>query len=341
MNLLDFDYSLPSELIAQEPLAQRDSSRLMVVRRSGGEIEHRHFVELPQLLPPECLLVLNDSKVIPARLFCHKIATGGKVEVLLTRRLGERRWEAMVRPGRRLPPGTRLIHEKGVLEIIISERTSQGTRIIDFGHQGEIWELLQNYGETPLPPYIKKKLSDTSRYQTIYAHDRGSVAAPTAGLHFTEDIFAELDRYSIERAFITLHVGPGTFRPIKVENIEEHVMETEYYSILPVSAQKIREAREKKRKIVAVGTTSVRTLEAAASGMDFPVAGEGDTALFIYPGFRFSMVDGMVTNFHLPRSTLFMLVCAMAGRDLMRKCYEEAIKERYRFYSLGDAMLIL
>jgi S-adenosylmethionine:tRNA ribosyltransferase-isomerase len=341
MKILDFDYPLPSELIAQEPSLPRGNSRLMVVRRERGTIEHRHFSELPSLLPPKCLLVLNDSRVIPARLFCRKIGTGGKVEILLTRRLHEKRWEALVRPGRRLPPGTMLVQEKGSLQIAIRERTPYGTRIVELFYEGDFWELLGHCGETPLPPYIKRALSDLSRYQTIYADERGSVAAPTAGLHFTDAIFDELHRRSIEHAFITLHVGPGTFRPVKVENIEEHIMEREFFSLSPDAAAKIGEAKLAKKKIIAVGTTSVRTLEAAVSGGNPLMAGSGDTDLFIYPGFRFSLVHGMVTNFHLPRSTLFLLVCAMAGTDLMQKAYKEAIKEKYRFYSLGDAMLIL
>jgi len=341
MELKEFDYHLPPELIAQEPLAIRDESRLMVLDRSNGTIIHRHFRDITGFLPSESLLVMNNSKVIPARLFCRKDKTGGNVEVLLTRQTAPMRWEGLVRPGRRVQPGCRLIVEEGVMEFEVISRGTLGGRTFSVHCEGDFWELLERHGHTPLPPYIKKSLHDPTRYQTVYASIKGSVAAPTAGLHFTPSLFAELKKKNIDNTTVTLHIGPGTFRQVKAETIEEHSMESEYFTIDEAAASQIDAARKAGRRIFAVGTTSVRTLESAHDREGVLQKKEGHTELFIYPGFKFSVVQGLITNFHLPRSTLLMLVSAFAGTDLIRRAYQEAIREKYRFYSLGDAMLIL
>ncbi|MHC9540347.1 MAG: tRNA preQ1(34) S-adenosylmethionine ribosyltransferase-isomerase QueA [Vulcanimicrobiota bacterium] len=341
MELKEFDYHLPPELIAQEPLTTRDESRLMVLDRSNGTILHRHFRDITGFLPSDSLLVMNNSKVIPARLFCRKDKTGGNVEVLLTRQTAPMLWEGLVRPGRRVQPGCRLIVEEGVMEFEVISRGTLGGRTLSVHCEGDFWELLERHGHTPLPPYIKKSLLDPARYQTVYASVRGSVAAPTAGLHFTPSLFSELKKRNIDNTTVTLHIGPGTFRQVKAEIIEEHSMESEYFTIDEAAASQIDAARKAGRRIFAVGTTSVRTLESAHDREGVLQKKEGHTELFIYPGFRFSVVQGLITNFHLPRSTLLMLVSAFAGTDLIRRAYQEAIREKYRFYSLGDAMLIL
>ncbi len=341
MELKEFDYHLPPELIAQEPLPVRDESRLMVLERSKGTILHRYFRDITGYLPSDSLLVMNNSKVIPARLFCRKDKTGGNVEVLLTRQTAPMQWEGLVRPGRRVQPGCRLIVEEGVLEFEVISRGALGGRTLSVHCEGDFWELLERHGHTPLPPYIKKSLDDPTRYQTVYASIRGSVAAPTAGLHFTPPLFAELKKKGIDTASVTLHIGPGTFRQVKNERIEEHSMESEYFVIDEATVSRIDEAGKAGRRIFAVGTTSVRTLESAYDRKGCLQRKEGFTELFIYPGFNFSVVQGLITNFHLPRSTLLMLVSAFAGTDFIRRAYQEAIREKYRFYSLGDAMLIL
>ena len=341
MRLEDFDYHLPPELIAQEPLPQRDESRLMVLDRRERSVAHRRFNEIGPLLPPGCLLVLNDSKVIPARLFCRKAETLGRVEVLLTRRLSGKVWEGLVKPSRRVQPGCRLVVEGDAIEMKVLSRNSYGTRQLELAYSGDFWELLGKFGHTPLPPYIKKNLADRSRYQTIYAREEGSVAAPTAGLHFTPAVFQDLEARGINRAFVTLHVGPGTFRPVKCSDISSHKMESEYYSINSENTAKIRDALTSGREIVVVGTTAVRTLESAWLRNRLVSACEGSSDLFIYPGFPFQVTRMLITNFHLPCSTLLMLVSALAGREFVLEAYREAIARRYRFYSLGDAMLVL
>lgn len=341
MNLRDFEYKLPPELIAQEPLSRRDASRLLVLNRSTGEIRHLMFRDIQDLLPAGSLMVMNDSRVIPARLYCRKAGTGGRIEVLLTRRHSEHVWEGLVKPSRRVSGGCRLIVKENELEITANSRNSHGTRMLDLHFSGDFMYLLEKYGETPLPPYIKAPLDDRERYQTVYAREEGSVAAPTAGLHFTPDVLAKLKEAGISNLFVTLHVGPGTFRPVKVSSVEDHRMEAEYFSLSDATAARIREAKEGNRKIIAVGTTVVRTLE-SAFGINRLAAGiSGWSELFIYPGFTFQVADILLTNFHLPCSTLVMLASAFAGRELLFNAYAEAIRERYRFYSLGDAMLIL
>ncbi len=340
MRTADFDYELPPELIAQTPVEPRDSSRLLVVHRETGDLEHRIFRDLVEYLRPGDLLVCNESRVIPARLHGHK-PTGGRVELLLLSRRDERTWEALVR-GRGLHPG-RQVHiespagQEAVTATIIDE-TPDGSRVVQFDRPIE--PLLSQVGEIPLPPYIHEPLRDPERYQTVYARIAGSVAAPTAGLHFTPELIKRLQEMGVRFVFVTLHVGWGTFRPVQAEEIEEHKMHPEWGQITAEAVEQIRSARAAGGRCVAVGTTTVRILEtAAASGELAPFAGWTD--LFITPGFRFRVVDAMITNFHLPRSTLLMLVSAFAGRELILRAYQEAIRRRYRFYSFGDAMLLL
>ncbi len=310
----------------------------MIVERSTGLIRHRTFRELPEILGPEDLVVLNDTRVFPARLIGHK-RTGGQIEVLLLRQLGDRRWEALVRPARRCPPGTRLIFEEDRFEATAQEGGQPEKRRLEFSWaSAEFEDWLFRLGKVPLPPYIQRPEDETDRkrYQTVYARQTGSVAAPTAGLHFTPELLAQLDHCQI-----TLHVGYGTFRPVQSETIEEHRMDPEHYSIGESSARAIRNRKDSGGRIVAVGTTTTRTLEHVALEKGHIAAGEGSTDLFIYPGFRFQAVDALITNFHLPGSTLLMLVAAFAGREIVRRAYEEAVREEYRFYSYGDAMLII
>ncbi|SMB98855.1 S-adenosylmethionine--tRNA ribosyltransferase-isomerase [Thermanaeromonas toyohensis ToBE] len=341
MRVEDFDYYLPPELIAQHPVEPRDASRLLVLHRKAGMLEHRRFYELPLYLKPGDILVLNDTRVIPARLLGKKAETGGQVELLLLRPLRRDCWEALVRPGRRIPPGTELLFGQGELRAKVLERTPQGGRLVEFKYEGEWEEILGRLGEVPLPPYIKEKLPDPERYQTVYASRPGSVAAPTAGLHFTPRLLKELKEKGVKIVYILLHVGLGTFRPVKEEVVEKHRMHAEYFCVDPEAARTINEARRQGGRVIAVGTTVVRTLETAATPEGEIKPREGLTELFIYPGYRFKAVDGLITNFHLPRSTLLMLVCAFAGRERVLEAYQVAIKERYRFYSFGDAMLIL
>ena len=346
MHTSDFDYNLPPHLIAQTPVEPRDSSRLMTLDRATGRIEHLSFSNIPECLRAGDLMVFNRSRVIPARLRGRRAGTGGRVELLLLRRQSPGVWEALGRPGRRLQPGVRvLIDSTGsdvALEVEILESNPQGTKLVRLSSEHGIDQL----GETPLPPYIHEKATDPERYQTVYAADPGSVAAPTAGLHFTNSLLERVQRMGVEQAFVTLHIGLDTFRPVQGEDPTQHHIHTEYYEVLGEATNSINRARQEGRRIVAVGTTSVRVLEQAALRME--ENGQGELAevrdqaeLFILPGHRFRMVDAMVTNFHLPRSTLLMLVSAFAGRELVLQAYREAIREDYRFYSFGDAMLIV
>lgn len=339
MNVQDFDYYLPEELIAQTPLAQRDASRLMVLPRQQGACSHRHFFELPSLLRKGDLLVFNDTRVIPARLHGRKRDTGAKVEVFLLKRLDLDRWETLVRPGRKLRPGTEVVFSDE-LSAVIEDTTEFGGRIVRFCWQGVFEEILQRFGEVPLPPYIHEKLPDPERYQTVYARENGSAAAPTAGLHFTPELLSQLREQGIQTAYVTLHVGLGTFRPVAVESIQDHVMHSEQYAISAETAALVNETRRQGGRVIAVGTTAVRTLETAGqSGQLQPCS--GFTNIFIYPGYEYKIIDGLITNFHLPKSTLLMLVSALAGRERVLAAYKEAVEQRYRFFSFGDAMFIL
>lgn len=339
MKTAEFDYHLPPELIAQAPAEPRDSSRLMVVHRDTGRLEHRIFREIIEYIQPGDVLVANQSRVIPARLYGRKVPTGGKVELLLLTRRGERMWEALVR-GRRIREGVRIRVGGGEcsLEGTVVAITESGGRLIEF--ERPIEPLLKEIGVVPLPPYIHQPVSDPERYQTVYARIEGSVAAPTAGLHFTPELMQRIEEKGAHFVFVTLHISLDTFRPVKEEKVEDHRMHSEYCELDEGAAQAINQARQEGRRIIAVGTTSVRVLETAATGEGVRPF-RGWTDLFIYPGYRFKVVDAMITNFHLPRSTLIMLVSAFAGRDLILRAYEEAIRLRYRFYSFGDAMLIL
>ena len=338
MKTSDFDYHLPKELIAQTPCEPRDHSRLMVVHRRDGVLEHRHFFELPDYLQSGDLLILNNSRVIPAKLVGRKLDGGGKVDLLLLWRAEPGVWEALARPLRRLRPGTRMrFGENEDLLAEVLSRTERGTLLVRLGDESK----LKGVGQVPLPPYIHVPLPDPERYQTIYGEVEGSIAAPTAGLHFTPELLAHLREKGVELAFVTLHVGLGSFRPVKMEDPEKHELSPEYCEIGLETAQKVNSAREESRRVVCVGTTTVRALEGAinASGKLAPF--QGWNSLYILPGYRFRVVDVLLTNFHLPRSTLLMLVCAFAGRKLMLRAYEEAVRQGYRFYSFGDAMLIL
>lgn len=341
MELKEFYYHLPEDLIAQEPLEDRSKSRLLVLHKNDGAIEHRIFEDIIEYLEPGDCLVLNDTKVIPARLVGTRKDTGGKVEFVLLKRTGKDIWEILVKPGRRAKIGSEIIFGDGRLRARIIDYTDAGGRIAEFYYDGIFEQVLDELGQMPVPPYIKKKLKDKDRYQTVYARYPGSAAAPTAGLHFTKDLLAGITNKGVETAYITLHVGLGTFRPVRVKNIEEHKMHAEYYEVSSEAAQKINSAREKGRRVIAVGTTSTRTLETVAdeNGQIEPKSGWSD--IFIYPGYRFKAIDGLITNFHLPESTLIMLVCAFAGKEKVFRAYEEAINKKYRFYSFGDAMLII
>ncbi len=336
----DFYYELPEELIAQTPLEKRDSSRLMYLNKGTGEIEHRRFFDLPDYLRPGDCIVVNDTRVLPARLLgCRK--SGGNVELVLLRDLGEGKWECLSRPGRKTKPGTALVFGDGELTAVVEAVTDGGNRIVRFRYDGVFLEVLERLGKMPLPPYIKAELHDRERYQTVYSRELGSAAAPTAGLHFTPELLDGLREKGIRICYVTLHVGLGTFRPVKEEEIENHAMHSEFCVIPQETAKIINETKQNGGRIIAVGTTSCRTLE-SFSGEDGSVrAASGWTDIFIYPGYRFKCIDGLVTNFHLPESTLIMLVSALAGRESVLHAYEIAVQERYRFFSFGDAMLIL
>ncbi|MBW3625236.1 MAG: tRNA preQ1(34) S-adenosylmethionine ribosyltransferase-isomerase QueA [Armatimonadetes bacterium] len=338
MRLSDFDYDLPPELIAQHPLTPRDASRLLVLHRESGRIEHRTFRDLPEYLRPGDLLVLNNSRVLPARVYGRK-PTGGAVELLFLRRVAPGQWEALCSPGRRLPPGSIVLLGEGEADRLeIGERTEAGGRIVHFPSAEAELDLLERYGSMPLPPYIKAALEDPERYQTIYSRERGSAAAPTAGLHFTPELMDRIRGMGVEIAEVTLHVGLDTFRPIKEENLDAHRMHAEVCEISPEAAETIN---ARKGRLLAVGTTSVRTLESMAGEDGQVQSGQEETRLFITPGYRFKAVDAMLTNFHLPKSTLVVLVSAFAGRERILEAYREAVEERYRFFSFGDAMLLL
>jgi S-adenosylmethionine:tRNA ribosyltransferase-isomerase len=338
----DFDFYLPETLIAQNPLPDRTSSRLLVLDKRTGEVEHRTFTDLKRYLKAGDTIVLNDTRVIPARLFGVKEGTGAHIEVLLLKPLGEDRWETLVRPGKRVKPGTRIVFGDGLLIAECEESTDVGGRVVRFEYDGIFNELLDQLGEMPLPPYIKAQLEDNERYQTVYAKHRGSAAAPTAGLHFTEEYLEELKAMDVNLAFVTLHVGLGTFRPVSVDTVEEHEMHSEFYTLTEENARIINETKTNGGRIIAVGTTSCRTLETIGRKYGGKlVAEEGWTSIFIYPGYEFSVIDGLVTNFHLPKSTLVMLVSALAGRENILRAYDEAVRQEYRFFSFGDAMLIL
>lgn len=337
----DFYYELPGELIAQDPLKERASSRLLVLKRETGEISHRVFRDIADYLNAGDCLVLNNTKVIPARLLGCKEDTGAHVEVLLLKRREGDVWETLVRPGKKCRPGTRLVFGEGALRAEVLETVEEGNRLIRFEYEG-IWEeVLDRLGEMPLPPYITHKLQDRNRYQTVYAKYEGSAAAPTAGLHFTEELLAELEKKGVKTAYVTLHVGLGTFRPVKEENVSDHHMHSEYYEVSEEAAELINGTKLSGGRVVCVGTTSCRTVESASDENGRVRAGSGETEIFIYPGYRFKVLDALITNFHLPESTLVMLISALAGRENVLNAYEEAVRERYRFFSFGDAMLIV
>lgn len=338
MKLSDFDYDLPEERIAQFPCEPRDHSRLLKVNIDTGELTHAHFYDLLDDVEAGDLLVFNNTRVIPARLIGAK-PTGGKVEVFLLTRLDGDRWEVLVKPGKKARIGQEILFGDE-LSCVVEDNTDFGGRVVRFKYQGIFEEVLDRLGETPLPPYIKEKLADKERYQTVYAKENGSAAAPTAGLHFTKEMLAKLEAKGVRLAFVTLHVGLGTFRPVNVENVLEHVMHKEYYSVSAEAAEAIRQTREAGGRIIAVGTTAVRTLESAAEEDGTIVPKTGWTEIFIYPGYRFKVVDALVTNFHLPKSTLLMLVSALADREMMLEAYRVAVEEKYRFFSFGDAMFL-
>lgn len=339
MLLSDFDYNLPEELIAQTPCQKRDHSRLMVLNREAKSISHKHFYDLKQYLKKGDTLVFNDTKVIPARLIGHRAKTGGKVEVFLLRRTEGNCWETLVKPGKKAQIGN-IIEFGDELACEVVGHTDFGGRIVEFKFDGIFEEILDRLGETPLPPYIHEKLADKNRYQTVYARENGSAAAPTAGLHFTQELLEEIKAMGVNLAFVTLHVGLGTFRPVNVDNIEDHVMHKEFYHIEKEAADIINNTKKNGGRVIAVGTTSIRTLESAAQGDGTITPTAAETGIFIYPGYKFKIVDAIVTNFHLPKSTLIMLISAFAGREYVLSAYEEAVREKYRFFSFGDAMFI-
>lgn len=340
MNVKDYDYDLPEELIAQDPLEDRSSSRLMVLDRQTGDVEHRHFTDILEYLHPGDCLVINNTKVIPARLFGVKEDTQAKIEVLLLKRKGNDIWETLVKPGKKAKPGTKLVFGDGLLTAEVVDVVEEGNRLIQFHYDGIFEEILDQLGQMPLPPYITHQLKDKNRYQTVYAKYDGSAAAPTAGLHFTKELLQKVKDMGVDIAEVTLHVGLGTFRPVKVENVLDHHMHSEFYMVSQEAADKINRAKESGHRVIAVGTTSTRTLEAAADENGRLHETSGWTEIFIYPGYQFKVIDALITNFHLPQSTLVMLVSALAGREHVLHAYEIAVKERYRFFSFGDAMLI-
>jgi S-adenosylmethionine:tRNA ribosyltransferase-isomerase len=350
MKTQDFFYELPEELIAQDPLEDRSGSRLLVLDKSTGAIEHRIFREIGQFLHKGDCLVINDTKVIPARLIGEKLreqeraeaedSKGARIELLLLKRRENDIWETLVKPGKKAKPGTRISFGDGLLTGEILDIIEEGNRLVKFTYRGIFEEILDQLGEMPLPPYITHELADRNRYQTVYARYEGSAAAPTAGLHFTKELLEELELMGIRIARVTLHVGLGTFRPVKVEDVLEHHMHSEFYQVLPEAADLINQTKAAGGRIICVGTTSCRTIESASDDNGRVHAGSGDTSIFIYPGYRFKVLDALITNFHLPESTLMMLVSALAGREHIMNAYQEAVKERYRFFSFGDAMYI-
>ena len=341
MKTSDFYYDLPKELIAQDPLTDRSSSRLMHLSLSDGSIEHRHFTDILSYLREGDCLVINDTKVIPARLYGSREKTGGAVEILLLKRNADDVWECLVKPGKKARTGDRIVFGDGILKGEITAVLEDGNRLIRFEYEGIFEEILDSLGEMPLPPYITHKLKDKNRYQTVYAVHDGSAAAPTAGLHFTKELLQQVEEMGVRIAHVTLHVGLGTFRPVKVDDVEKHHMHSEYYVVEKEAADMINAAKRNGGRIISVGTTSCRTLESASEEDGTVKAGSGWTDIFIYPGYRFKVIDALITNFHLPESTLLMLVSALAGKENIMRAYEEAVRERYRFFSFGDAMLII
>ena len=340
MDVSAFDYKLPEELIAQDPILDRSSSRLLILDRQTGGIRHRIFREVTGELKQGDCLVINNTKVIPARLFGVKADTGAAIEILLLRRYEDDVWEALAKPGKKARPGAEFLFGDGLLKGTVTEVAEDGNRKIRFSYQGIFEEILDQLGQMPLPPYITHHLEDKTRYQTVYARYDGSAAAPTAGLHFTRELLVAIREQGVDIAEVTLHVGLGTFRPVKVDTVEDHHMHSEFYTVDREAAEKINRAKQSGGRVIAVGTTSCRTLESVASDDGRMKEGSGCTDIFIYPGYTFKIVDALITNFHLPKSTLMMLVSALAGRDHIMAAYEEAVKEQYRFFSFGDAMLI-
>lgn len=341
MDVKDFYYDLPEELIAQDPLEKRSNSRLMILDKKSGDVTHRHFYDIKEYLRPGDCLVINNTKVIPARLYGEREETGGKVEILLLKRKGDDVWETLVKPGKKARIGTRLTFGGGLLKGQVIDIVDEGNRLIRFSYEGIFEEILDQLGQMPLPPYITHELKDKNRYQTVYAKYDGSAAAPTAGLHFTKELLQEIRDMGVSIAEVTLHVGLGTFRPVKVDDVLDHHMHSEFFQISEEAADLINTTRKNGGRIISVGTTSTRTLESAAEADGTLHAKSGWTDIFIYPGYQFKVIDGLITNFHLPESTLVMLVSALAGRKHVMAAYEEAVKERYRFFSFGDAMLII
>ena len=340
MNVRDFYFDLPQELIAQDPLEDRSASRLLVLDKHTGEIEHRHFKDILDYLKKGDCLVINDTKVIPARLFGVKEGTEAKIEILLLKRRENDIWETLVKPGKKAKVGTVISFGEGLLKGTVIDVVEEGNRLIQFSYEGIFEEILDQLGQMPLPPYITHQLQDKNRYQTVYAKNEGSAAAPTAGLHFTKELLKKIQERGVEIAHVTLHVGLGTFRPVKVDEIEAHHMHSEFYIVEEEEAKKVNDAKLNGGRIVCVGTTSCRTVESASTEDGILKAGSGWTEIFIYPGYRFKVLDCLITNFHLPESTLIMLVSALAGRDHVLHAYEEAVRERYRFFSFGDAMFL-
>ena len=339
MNKSDFDFYLPEELIAQTPLEKRDTSRLLHLDKQTGEIEHKHFYDIKQYLHAGDCLVLNDSRVLPARLIGSR-PTGGAVELVLLKDIGDNRWECLSRPGRKTKPGQELIFGNSELTAVVQEVTLGGNRIVKFSYEGIFLEILERLGKMPLPPYIKEELQDSERYQTVYSKELGSAAAPTAGLHFTKELLAEIEDMGVKICYVTLHVGLGTFRPVKADKIEDHEMHSEFCIVPEETAETVNAVKRAGGRVIAVGTTSCRTLESFTTEDGTLQATSGWTNIFIYPGYKFKCIDALITNFHLPESTLIMLVSALAGRENILNAYNTAVKERYRFFSFGDAMMI-
>jgi len=339
MRVDDFNYELPERLIAQKPIENRDESRLMLLNKETGEIDEKIFYEIVDLLKKEDLLILNNSKVIPARLYGKKVPTGTDIEVLLLTRLDDKRWEVLVKPGKRVKKGVEISFGNGQLTGKAVEYTEFGGRVMEFDYEGDFEEILDKLGNMPLPPYIKEDLDEPERYQTVYAKKRGSVAAPTAGLHFTPELLDEIEEKGVQVEYITLHVGLGTFRPVRTDEVEEHDMHSEYIEVSDEVVNKIKKTKKGSGRVISVGTTVTRALETAAEDGELEEF-KGWTDIFIYPGFEFKVIDALITNFHLPKSTLLMMVSALAGKEKIFKAYEKAVKEEYRFYSLGDAMFI-
>ena len=340
MKTSDFYYDLPQELIAQDPLEDRSASRLMHLDKVTGEVQHRHFRDVLEYLKPGDCLVINDTKVIPARLYGHKVGTDAAIEILLLKRKEKDVWETLVKPGKKCRPGTVISFGDGILTGEVIDVVDEGNRLIRFDYEGIFEEILDRLGEMPLPPYITHKLKDKDRYQTVYAKHEGSAAAPTAGLHFTKELLAQVEEMGVKIAHVTLHVGLGTFRPVKVEDVTQHHMHSEFYVVEEDQAKLINDTKASGHRVISVGTTSCRTLEAATGEDGVLRAGSGWTEIFIYPGYQFRMIDGLITNFHLPESTLLMLVSALAGTEHLMAADEEAVREKYRFFSFGDAMMI-